>query len=89
MNITNISDFLLFLIIFLPGFISLKIYDLLVPSAPRDFSKSFFEVIAYSALNYGFFSWLILWRSSTASPFISRFLIGYKRTLMYPISDKL
>ena len=59
MNITNFSDYILFLIIFLPGFISLKVYDLIVPSVPRDFSKSFFEVIAYTAFNYGIFFWPI------------------------------
>ena len=75
MNIADFSDYLFFIVIFLPGFISLKVYDLLVPSAPRDFSKSFFEVIAYSALNYGFFSWIILWKFSQYSPEDSKLFI--------------
>lgn len=61
MNITDFSDYFLYLVIFLPGFLSLKVYDLLVPSAPRDFSKSFFEVIAYSGLNYAIFLWPLNW----------------------------
>lgn len=43
---------LVFIVFFLPGFISLKIYDLLEPNERRDFSKSLFEVVAYSSLNF-------------------------------------
>lgn len=42
----------LFLIFFVPGFISLKVYDLLIPSEARDFTKSVFDAIAYSTLNF-------------------------------------
>lgn len=51
---------LLFLTVFLPGFLSLKVWDLLVPAEQRDFSKSFFDAIAYSTLNFAAFSWLFL-----------------------------
>lgn len=50
----------LFLIFFVPGFISLKVYDLLIPGEARDFTKSFFDAIAYSALNFGALLWLIV-----------------------------
>ena len=50
----------LFLVFFLPGFISLKIFDLIVPNPRRDFSKSLLEAIGYSALNFAALSWLIL-----------------------------
>jgi hypothetical protein len=43
----------LLLIFFIPGFISLKVYDLLIPGERRDFAKSLFDAIAYSALNFG------------------------------------
>lgn len=43
---------ILFLTFFVPGFISLKVYDLLVPGERRDFSKSVFDAVAYSALNF-------------------------------------
>jgi len=59
MDIWNVDKLTLFLIFFLPGFVSLKIYDLMIPSARRDFSKSVFEVVGYSALNFGALSWLI------------------------------
>ena len=42
----------LFLIFFIPGFITLKVYDLLIPGEPRDFSKSLFDAVAYSSLNF-------------------------------------
>lgn len=48
-----------FLIFFLPGFISMKVYDLMVPAAPRDASKSLLEAISYSTLNFGALFWLI------------------------------
>src|ERR1022692_1535323 len=49
----------LFLFFFVPGFISLQIYDLFVPSERRDFSKSIFDAVAYSALNFVGMFWLI------------------------------
>jgi hypothetical protein len=51
---------LLFLIFFIPGFISLKVYKLIVASEKIDFANSIFEIVAFSSLNYAFFSWLIL-----------------------------
>jgi hypothetical protein len=59
MDIWNVDKLTLFLIFFLPGFVSLRIYDLLIPSPRRDFSKSVFEVVGYSVLNFAALSWLI------------------------------
>jgi len=59
MNIWEPNKLLLFLIFFIPGFISLKIYDLIIPGERRDFSKLLLEVLGYSSLNYAAFSWLI------------------------------
>ena len=59
MDIWSTDKLTLFLIFFLPGFISMKVYDLMVPSAPREAAKSLHEAISYSALNFGFWSWLI------------------------------
>lgn len=50
----------LFLIFFIPGFITLKVYDLLVPGEVRDFSKSLLDAIAYSSLNFAALIWLVL-----------------------------
>lgn len=38
-------------IIFFPGFISLKVYDLLIPNEKRNFSHDFLEAVSYSILN--------------------------------------
>jgi hypothetical protein len=40
MDIWNVDKLTLFLIFFLPGFISMKVYDLIVSGESRDFSKS-------------------------------------------------
>jgi Family of unknown function (DUF6338) len=58
----------LFLIFFIPGFITLKVYDLLIPGEQRDFSKSLFDAVAYSSLNFAALLWLIaLVRSGSLS----------------------
>jgi hypothetical protein len=43
----------LFLVFFVPGFLSLKVHGLLVPGERRDFSRAVFDAVAYSALNFG------------------------------------
>ena len=60
MDIWAIDKLALFLIFFLPGFLSIKVYDLLIPGEQRDFSKSFLEAVAYGVLNFAVFSLLIL-----------------------------
>jgi hypothetical protein len=59
MDIWNADKLVLFLIFFLPGFISMKVYDLMVPGEPRDFSRSLLEAISYSTLNFAALFWLI------------------------------
>lgn len=39
-------------ILILPGFVHISIYEWLIPSPRRDFSKSIIELIGYGALNY-------------------------------------
>lgn len=60
MEVFSNDKFILFLLFFIPGFISLKVYSLLVADEKRDFSKDICEVVAYSALNYAAWSWLLL-----------------------------
>jgi hypothetical protein len=59
MDIWNVDKLALFLIFFLPGFISIKVYDLIVPGERRDFSKSMLDAVCYSTLNFAALSWLI------------------------------
>jgi len=60
MDIWNIDNLVLFLIFFIPGFISIKVYDLFIPGEKRDFTKSLFEVMGFSAINFAALSWLII-----------------------------
>lgn len=65
----NRETLALFLILFIPGFISLKVYDLLIPGERRDFTKSLFDAMAYTALNFAALIWLIaVVRSGRLSP---------------------
>jgi len=70
----NAQTLAMFLFFFLPGFVSLKVYDALTPSERRDFSKSVYEVIAYSTLNNALLYPLALWlwsRNPTALSFVT------------------
>lgn len=44
-------QFTLVLLLFLPGFISLKVYDLIVPNEKRNFSHDFFEAVSYGTMS--------------------------------------
>lgn len=54
----------LFLFFVVPGFVAMKLHDLLVPSETRNWGDSLIEVVSYSMLNLAVFWWLmsILWR---------------------------
>lgn len=60
MDIWQIDKLILFLIFFVPGFISIKVYSLLFAHEKRDFSKDLLEAIGYSALNFAALCWLII-----------------------------
>lgn len=60
MEITNMNSLFIFVLLFIPGFVSIKVYDLLIANDLRDFSKSFFEVLAYGAVNFAILSWWII-----------------------------
>ena len=53
MNIWEIDKVFLFLVLVLPGFISIKIYSNLIATDAIDFSKSLIEAICFSVLNFG------------------------------------
>lgn len=63
------------IIFFIPGFISIKVYDLLVPSTTKDTSKRVFDILAYSSINFVILSWpisiLFLDRVPGISTFVS------------------
>jgi hypothetical protein len=81
----NQETFALFLIFFVPGFISIMVYDLRVPGERRDFSKSIFEAVAYSSLNFASLLWLIwIVRTGNLSP-LSWYLCMFVLLIGMPI----
>ncbi|MFA6036890.1 MAG: DUF6338 family protein [Legionellales bacterium] len=56
---TQINSLYLLLLFFFPGFISLKVYDLLVPNEKRNFSHDFLEAVSYSILNLSLLIFLL------------------------------
>lgn len=56
LNTSNLSLFLYFVV---PGFVAMKIYDLIVPSERRNFGESLIEVVSFSMLNLAFTFWII------------------------------
>jgi hypothetical protein len=58
MDLLTNDNVTLFVILFLPGFISVKIHRLLIADEKYDFTKNLFEIIGYSLINFILFSWL-------------------------------
>jgi len=49
----------LFIAFFVPGFISIKVYDLFLPVERRDASRVVLDAVTFSCVNYALLSWLI------------------------------
>jgi Family of unknown function (DUF6338) len=60
MPVLSIENLPLIMIFLVPGFIAIKIYELLVPTRPRDYANQILEIITYSMVNLGVMSWAIL-----------------------------
>lgn len=59
MNIWEIDKLVLFIAFVVPGFISIKIYQLFFPSERRNSSEQVIDAIAYSSVNYAILFWPI------------------------------
>lgn len=59
METFTINEIILFLIFFVPGFISMKVYNLFRANDKINFSESIGEVVSYSAINFAILSSLI------------------------------
>ncbi|RKZ66562.1 MAG: hypothetical protein DRQ44_06535 [Gammaproteobacteria bacterium] len=81
MNIWEIDKVFLFLVMVLPGFISLNVYDLLIASEKRDFSKSIVEAICFSVLNFVVLSLLLIHISS--NNFVGEHPIQYWLSMIF------
>ena len=78
-NIWEIDKVLLFLVLVLPGFVSIKVYSNLIASDKIDFSKSIIEAICFSALNFGVLAFPISYISGSgyvdSSPIINKVVV--------------
>jgi len=59
MDIWKIDKLLLFIGFVIPGFVSLKIYELLLPSSKHESAKQLIDAVAYSCVNYALLLWPI------------------------------
>ena len=90
MNALTSNHLLFLLIFFLPGFVSLKIYDLLVPNENRDFSKQFLDAIVYSLINFLLLFWMYthflkLLVSASLTAWMYAIIICFVGPIMWPI----
>jgi hypothetical protein len=60
MDIWTTDKFLLFFAFVIPGFISIKCYELLFPGPGRSSSEQVIDAIAYSAMNYAILAYPII-----------------------------
>jgi len=58
--LVSVDRFLLFIVFFVPGLISLKIWSLLVPSERINLADRALEVLTYGALNFAALFWVII-----------------------------
>ncbi len=59
MEIWDANKLVLFIAFVVPGFISLKAYELLVPRVAKDSAQQLIDAVAYSSINYAILLWPI------------------------------
>lgn len=79
MNIWDLDKLHLFIMFVVPGFVSLKVYELFFPSQPKDSSKQIIDAIAYSCINYAFLFFFIfkIEKSSSATTHPNLYFLFY------------
>lgn len=60
MDILNLEKLQLFLVIVLPGFVAIRVFDLFSPPEKRDFGNSIIEAVVYGLVNFALWSWLFV-----------------------------
>src|SRR5579872_1671094 len=85
MDIFAANNVLFFIIFFVPGFISIKIYDLFVPNERRDFSKSLFDVVVYSVIILGLWLFPLKWALNTGFFWWIFYLLVIPSSIVLPI----
>ena len=81
-DIWTVDKLVLFLAFFVPGFISMQIYGMIVPCGDRDFTKQLPDAVAYSAIHWAFFIWPLLFFHG-----IWFMVTGYLVVLFVPIFE--
>lgn len=59
MDIWDANKLLLFIAFVIPGFVSLKTYELLLPASQKESDKLLIDAVAYSSINYALLLWPI------------------------------
>jgi hypothetical protein len=59
MNIWEADKLILFIAFVIPGFITIKAFELFFPTQRKDSSKLLIDALAYSCVNYALLSWAI------------------------------
>ena len=65
MSIWEENKLILFIAFVVPGFIAIKVYELLSPSRYTDSSKQIIDAVSYSCLNYAVLLWPIYYVESS------------------------
>lgn len=81
-DIWTTDHLLMFLAFFVPGFIAMQIYSMIIPTGDRDFTKSLPEAVAYSAIHYAVFGWPLLFLKGM--PFT---IVAYVVVLLIPVFE--
>lgn len=59
-SVINFNAVVLFVVLVVPGFISMRVYSLIRPGDQNSLKDSIFEALAYGTLNFGVMYWAIL-----------------------------
>lgn len=60
MGIWEADDIILFIAFMIPGFISIKVYELLFPTQAINYGEKIIDALAYSCINYALLMWPII-----------------------------
>ncbi|WP_423812715.1 DUF6338 family protein [Pseudomonas peradeniyensis] len=61
MDIWEASKLALFIWFVVPGFISIKVYQLIVPASYRSTSELLIDAVSYSCINFALMSWAVVY----------------------------
>ena len=60
MDVLSVEKLQLFLVIVLPGFVAIKVFDVFSPPEKRDFGSSLIEAVVYGLLNFACWAWYLV-----------------------------